>query len=121
RGPMRVLATLVARLAVHGRARVAIVGTYRSDGVSGTPLEALLFQRGIAAAAVDLPIPLLELTDTEALAVSMLGCAVAPELVHQLYSASNGTPFLLEHAVRSVVAARGLVARDGVLHLDAAH
>ncbi|HKB13419.1 MAG TPA: protein kinase [Vicinamibacterales bacterium] len=121
RGTIDVLATLVARLAVHERARVAIVGTYRSDGVSGTPLEALLFQRGIAAAAVDLPIPLLELTDTEALAVSMLGCAVAPELVHQLYAASNGTPFLLEHAVRSVVAARGLVARDGVLHLDAAH
>lgn len=121
RGMTDFLSMMLERLPAHPDARLAILGSYRSDGIAGTPFEVFLYQRHGVDASTDLPLPLIDTAETGALAASMLGSTLSGDLVRHLHTVSSGIPFLVEQAVRNAVAAGALAVRGGSLHLAETH
>lgn len=113
RGSIDVLLTLLERSQAFPEARLPLLGTYRAEGVAGTPLEALLRACEAGAGCEYISLVPLEAGEAAAIVESMLGPGVPAGLLHDLHAATGGEPFLLEQAVRNLVAAGGFAPRDG--------
>ena len=119
RGSIDVLTTLLDRLPAFPAARLAIIGSYRSDGLAGAPLEGVLRSSNAARPHRHVALAPFDAGATETVVVSMLGSNVAPDLVRYLHATSGGFPFLLEQALRNLAAAGELAVRDGAVGLMA--
>ncbi len=116
RSSIDVLTMVLDRMAEFPAARLAILGSYRSDGVAGTPLEGFLRVSRTTRPHRAVVLAPLDAFETESVIVSMLGTEASPDLVRSLYVASGGAPFLLEQAVRNAVLSDELVSRGGTLY-----
>ena len=117
---------LVHHLALHApELRLVIVGTCRDDEVhEGTPIQTALSHMDAARLARGVRLPRLSLAGTREQLSDLLGAPPDELLLAQVYRATDGSPFLIEEAVRAhqesrqvpadpVVALRARVTRLG--------
>ena len=107
-GTSELLGYLVRQVAMRetsgGRARVAIVGSFRSDEVEGRPIEKLLAGVDERGEGEVLPLVPLEKAEVGGLIGSMLGIDSLPEeFVERVSQETAGSPFFIEEVMRALV------------------
>ena len=107
-GTSELLGDLVRQVAMRetsgGRARVAIVGSFRSDEVEGRPIEKLLAGVGERGEGEVLPLLPLEQGEVHGLIGSMLGIDSLPEeFVARVAQETAGNPFFIKEVMRALV------------------
>ncbi len=111
-GTINALKSLVDALTSDAKWRIALVLSFRSDQITGRPIEGWL-------ASVDpvrqLPVVLapLDAVDVQAMMSSIAGLSVSPPLVAKMHEASGGVPFYIDETMHWLAEAEALHVQRG--------